>query len=264
MSVEGFERILRSFDIQIAVSAFIEQQLKIAFKGRARTTLVRNGVNLRTTEEAETSQMRASFRKELGIPLGAFVVGFSGAVIPEKGVMELAKAFRDAAARDENIHLLIAGDFNLWGGRYNATANDGEAYVHSIRDVLKPCVNRAHFAGKLPGAQMPIFYAASDVLAAPSIWPEPYPLSVLEAMVSGLPVIASNIGGLPELVEETRGRLVQPGDIDGLRDAVLELANDPGEMVRLGGQAKAFATKVTWDDAVKAIMDIYQEILESD
>jgi glycosyltransferase involved in cell wall biosynthesis len=265
MSRQDFQRILESSDAQIAVSQYILNQLNQAFVGKGRTTLVRNGTVANIHDLQGTKAQRSAFRKEYGIPEHAFAIGFAGALVPEKGVIYLVEAFRDALRHNPGLHLVLAGDSNLWGGHYTVNAFDeGVAYRHAISGMLEDCGSQAHLIGKIPASKMPSLYAASDVMAVPSIWPEAFPLSALEAQAHGKPVIASNVGGLPEVVVDgSRGRLVPPANVVALRDAILQLASDPSETTRLGFNARAFADSWTWDDAVHSIMKIYDAVLSA-
>ncbi len=84
------------------------------------------------------------------------------------------------------------------------------------------------FAGKVPAAEVGRFMAGSDLLVVPSIWFENAPLVISEAIHHGLPILASDTGGLPELVEDgTNGKLLPPGDVPAWATALGDLLHDP-------------------------------------
>jgi len=86
---------------------------------------------------------------------------------------------------------------------------------------------------------MPQAWEAAQVAVIPSLWPEPCPLVALEAMRAGTPVVASNVGGLPELIRDgVDGFLVDPGDVRGLRTAVSRLLDAPSLRAHMGAQAR--------------------------
>src|SRR5262249_52952682 len=82
------------------------------------------------------------------------------------------------------------------------------------------------------------FYRGAGAVVVPSLWFETFPMVIGEAMSNGIPVIASRIGGLPELVQhESTGLLIEPGDAEDLGRQASRLWNDPGLARRLGGAA---------------------------
>ena len=101
--------------------------------------------------------------------------------------------------------------------------------------------------------------AQASVVVVPSIFPEPFGLVAAEAMSVGTPVVASAVGGLPEVLDHGRaGVLVAPGDPDGLRAAVAELLDDPGRRVALGSRGRARAAEL---DGTGAIVAVYERLV---
>jgi glycosyltransferase involved in cell wall biosynthesis len=93
----------------------------------------------------------------------------------------------------------------------------------------------------------------------PSVWPEPFGLVAVEAMAAGVPVIASRVGGLPEVVTDgVTGLLVEPGDAASLADAIDGLLRNPDERALLG---RAGMKDVDRFDAVSALAHVYDEVL---
>ena len=108
-------------------------------------------------------------------------------------------------------------------------------------DRYREVVDRAagHAAIRMHGpadhAQVPALLASLDVLVVPSAWEENSPFVILEAFRAGVPVVASRIGGIPELVEhEVNGLLVEPGNVEALAGALSRLASDRPLLARLG------------------------------
>jgi GT2 family glycosyltransferase/glycosyltransferase involved in cell wall biosynthesis len=101
----------------------------------------------------------------------------------------------------------------------------------SYRRQLEPLLNQAgvHMHGPIAHDRIPAALESADVLVVPSIWPENSPLVIHEAFLAGRPVVASRIGGIPELVVDGRnGLLFEAGDVDGLRRALERLLAEPG------------------------------------
>jgi glycosyltransferase involved in cell wall biosynthesis len=159
---------------------------------------------------------RLAMRRQLGIPADAYVVLYMGRLIPEKGVDVLLDAWRSLALAPERARLLIVGlpavaDGYIDGLR--AMSPPGCEWLETVRDVV------------------PMLHA-SDVLAAPSRWDEPFGRVVVEAMATGRPAVAAAVGGIPEILRgEFAGLLFPRGDAAALAQRLLALqdwrTNDP-------------------------------------
>ena len=101
----------------------------------------------------------------------------------------------------------------------------------------------------------------STIALIPSIWPDPCPTVAIEAMALGRPVIASKIGGLPDLVDDgITGILVPPGDSDALRHAIVRLLDDLDLRERMGRAGKNKFIKFHASTVVPRIEDVYYEV----
>jgi len=106
-------------------------------------------------------------------------------------------------------------------------------------------------------------YAQSDLLVLPSIWRESYGLPVAESMASGVPVLAANCGGVPELVDiGVTGRLVPRLDVDALTREILDLMSDSGRLRAMGQAARLRAEQfLTWDRSAQRLEQVYRDLL---
>jgi glycosyltransferase involved in cell wall biosynthesis len=156
-------------------------------------------------------------RSELGLPVDARLIVFVGRLIEAKGLRELLLAFDTLAASKPRIHLALVGD--------GVMRDELAALVHA-----SPAAARIHMPGALAPAQVATWINAADVFTLPS-WSEGYPNVVVESLACGRPVVASDVGGLPEIVTPDNGILVP--------------ARDPAALAR--GLASALAR--TWDHA---------------
>ncbi len=175
--------------------------------------------------------MPASLRDELGIPREHVVMAFVGRLERRKGIDVLAQAFARLAPRVPYLHLLLAGG--------DTQTLDGSAWDAVMRTAQEAGVlDRVHWLGSLASERLPEVYAASDALVAPSRM-EPFGMVYLEAMASGLPVIGTLAGGVPEIVgSERHGYLVLPGSVDSLQVAMMALATDETRRRRMGREAR--------------------------
>jgi glycosyltransferase involved in cell wall biosynthesis len=164
-------------------------------------------------------------------PLGAIVgpvsarpaksrrrVGFVGTLAPHKGVDVLVRAFRALAGADLTLDL-------------HGSLTTHPAHVALLRRAAEGDP-RIRFHGPFAEGEQPRVLSAIDLLVLPSVWWENSPLTVLEALAAGIPVVASAIGGLPEIVAHgDTGLLVPPSDAGALRQALEDVTGGR----RLGG-----------------------------
>jgi glycosyltransferase involved in cell wall biosynthesis len=118
-------------------------------------------------------------------------------------------------------------------------------------------------ARNVPHGEVMAAWDGSAVGTLPSIWPDPSPQAVMEAMASGTPVVASAIGGIPDLVQHGEtGLLVPPGDSPALRRALRALLSDPPLRARMGEAARRRAAAFTLSHAANRIEAVYREVLD--
>lgn len=175
---------------------------------------------------------RAAARHELFIQDGEFAVLLAGRISDWKGQDVLARAL--AAPGMEHVVGLIAG--NAWKGEEHR-----ERELRELAETLR-IGGRLRLLGFR--ADLDPLYAAADAAAVPSRRPDPLPNSALEAAAAGLPVVAANHGGLPEIVRDGEtGLLVEPGDPRALATAIRSLAADPERAEQMGEAAKQDVTR---------------------
>lgn len=262
LKAADFELVARTSHAQIGVSKFIGKQLQRGLGEAGNVRVVYNGVDGDTFDANRWINERLRLRRKWNIQDGDVAFLFAGAIVPEKGVIHLAKAFTRLAVGNPNVHLILAGSSLMWGeGR--SEDNQLSDYERLVRESLtsEAKEGRIHFLGQVPSAHMPAVHAASEVFVLPSVWREPCPLVALEALATGRPVIASRVGGLEELVNRESGFLVEPGDEEQLETAMHTLAEEEALRARLGAGARQQVCRFTWETACGQVENIYREIL---
>lgn len=189
-------------------------------------------------------------RAELGIPAAAPVIGSVGALRAQKAYPVLLEAVALLVGRQPDLHVLIAG-----GGEERSLLEERIAALGLQRNV------------RLLGRRtdVPAVLRAVDVAVMSSDY-EGMPLSILEYMAAGLPVVATRVGGVPDLVEhEVTGLLVEPRDPDGIAAAVATLLGDRRRAAAMGDRGRARRSAVfDLDVMVRRLEALYVELLGGD
>ena len=169
-----------------------------------------------------------------------------------KNILGLIKAFALIVRQFPHAHLRIAGTPEA--AYLDACKQQVEAY--GLRD-------KVHFLGNISINEVQIELAKANCLLVPS-FQENAPLTIAEAMAVGVPIVASNVGGIPEIIEDGKtGLLIDPGDIKSLSDAVSKILSDETLARSMGHAAKEAARKrFTVSLACEKTVQAYREILK--
>lgn len=199
-----------------------------------RKQIIPNGIDLARYINLDKSAARRQF----GIADTAFMVAAAARLAPEKGIDILLKAAQDL----REMAFLIAGT----GPQEETLKKEAPANVR--------------FLGRIEDT--PALFAACDIAVVPSR-SEGQGIVALEAMATGAPVVASNVGGLPEMIQHNgNGLIVPPDDPGALRKALETLQADPSLRSRLGRAARTYAEKdgdIT--DMIGAIEEVYEALI---
>jgi glycosyltransferase involved in cell wall biosynthesis len=227
-----------------AVAARAAAGLKL---GGDDVEVVPNGVDAAALAAA-VEAAREGARRSLGIPAEARVIGTVGRLVPEKGTACLLEAFARLAAADPSLRLLCAGEGPLRAGLLARSGKLGLA-----DRVLLPGF-REDLAAVL---------AAVDVFALPSVT-EGHPLSLLEAMAAGLPLAASRIPAVSEVLGSAAGGIVPtfaPGDAEGLALALGRLLEDAELAARCGRELRGIvAERFTVEAMVRGYESVFKRV----
>lgn len=188
-----------------------------------------------------TKISRSEARRQLGLAEDALVISHVGRLVRWKGQAAFIRAVSRAAREAPRTRGLVVGGWNA-EQEHEGLLGGGEAYAQELRALAAELApNSIVFTGFMRDPS--IAYAASDIFAHTSILPEPFGRTVIEAMMSRIPVIAVNAGALPEIVIGGTGLLTPTGDVDALAQAMLELLLSPERRERMGRAAGARAEK---------------------
>jgi glycosyltransferase involved in cell wall biosynthesis len=218
----------------------------VALSSAVKDTLVGNGIpaehvevitgGIIFPEQIRDATARERMRARYGFAAADFVIGHVAAFTSEKGQLNALDALLALLPKHPNMRMILAGDGPL---REDSKTQEKVRAIENLRAG----------AAQLPGYIKPDaeFYAGLDLFLVNST-AEALGLSALYAMAHEVPVIASRVGGLPEVVADT-GWLIPPGDTSALAGAIEEAASDPVALRKRGRRsrehARGFSTEVT-------------------
>ena len=219
----------------VAVSRALAAEARALGVSEARVTVVMNGVDAGLFHLRDRGLARA----DLGLPAHARIALFVGNLKESKGVLDLAAAFAAIATQHPTLHLAIVGG--------------GEAQP-PLEALAARWPGRVTLAGPRPLPEVPTWMAACDVLVLPS-WAEGTPNVVLEALASGRRVVASAVGGIPDLVTDPMlGELVptrDPGALSAALGRAALLDYDPATVAARGARG-------SWADSAARLLQVLE------
>lgn len=265
---------LRHADLILACSGFVAGAIRRRFPELAeRCGVLHNGADLERFAPPRDGRLSRSGDD-------ACRLLFVGRIAPEKGVHVLLEAFQGIAARHPRATLDIVGPGDLSPKQFVDPFNEDPLFEGLEKFYQEPASylaglkagvgdeigDRVRFLGPVPNAELGRYYQQADIFIFPSLWQEPFGMPLVEAMAAGLPVVATESGAFPEIVEHGRtGLLVPRGDARRLAAAVGSLVANPA-LRRDMGQAglQRARQQFSWDHSAQRLLTMYHRLLEPD
>lgn len=226
-------RVLQHFDQIVCVSDFIRHDLE----SRSGATVAKP-LKFRTLLNAKRSDLE--FRDT---PLKYDVV-YIGRLVREKGVHILTSG---AALPGRQWSVAIVG------GKYFLPGHESDPYVQSLRDHATQTGIDVEFTGPVSPPDVLGYLGSARVVVVPSIWDEPGALALLEAMASPAAVVASRVGGLPEMSRNGGVEFIDSDSPAQLRQAVDSLLSDDATRMRVATAGQQEVAAWTWDDVYEGL-----------
>ena len=230
------------------MDALIATSNKTATYLQHPATVVGHGIN---ADAFHPAQDRAAARAELGLP-GLRLVGCFGRIRPGKGSDVFVDAMLRVLASRPDVGAVLVG---------RATFKHS-AFMAVLRGKIKAAGLNERFLilPEVATSEMPRWYRVLDVFVAPQRW-EGFGVTPLEAMASGLPVVATRVGAFPEIVVDETGILVEPSDVAALAAATARLLDSPERSAAIGvaGRARVMAEFSIETEAAK-LLDVYRAL----
>jgi glycogen synthase len=239
--------VVQRANMVVAISNGIRDVLLERGVDAGKIAIVPNGVDTTVFQPCPRDRELAG---QLGLT-DCFVVGFIGSILRLEGISLLLDAFKDIARREPRARLLVVGD-GPDRARLTALAAEG-----GLGDIVR-------FTGQVPHDQIFRYYSLMDILAYPRIDVRinqtVTPLKPLEAMALGKTCLASDVGGMRELIaDDVTGVLFPAGNVAALTEKVLLLARDAELRQRLSETAQAMVAKDReWTAIVAKYPDVYR------
>lgn len=219
----------------------------------SRTTVVLNSINEKFFTVASTPGARENFRGELGVDANSKLLLFVGRLMTSKGIDTLFDAVKPLLEKYNNHYLIYVGRED------DCEAPNDTVVLQTIKSAIDiaPWGQRVHFLGER--TDVPEIMVACDLLVHPARF-EGFGLILSEGLAIGLPVVASNVGGIPEVLSDTDSVMVPPDDPDALAAAVLSVLEWPKEKLEAAiAKGKQRAEAFRTETRARAI----QELLKS-
>ena len=232
-------RIIRALKVDryVFVSHYLQNEALNKYPDLQGTCVMHNGADGILFHEAPPE------RPDNAVP----VVLFAGRLVPDKGVHIFMDAMDTLAARKVPIEGRVVG-----GAGFGASAPTD--YVRKIQSRPSENVRLLPYCS---GEELAEEFRSADIFCLPSIWQEPLGMAPIEAMASGVPVVVSRSGGMPELLQFGGGIAVERGSSDALADALQHLAINPALRRQLGKEAlTSFRDNFTWDAVYRRYLSI--------
>jgi glycogen synthase len=238
------DMVIRQADRVIAIS-HSEKNLLVQYLPEVgpKIHIVGNGI-----EDSVTAREAACKDRSSQSPL----VLYTGRFVDRKGIRELISAIPLVLEQAPATRFVLVGGYG--GG--------AEIERDWLTEALRRHHSQVHFTGWLEPDGVAEWYRRADVLVVPS-WYEPFGMVILEGMLYGLPIAASNLGGPAEILEHGRTSLLfAPKDVEALAGALLRLVTDVGLRLRIGTAAAIEVRRQwLWPRIVEMIRSVYQELV---
>lgn len=219
-TVPQYQRIYDRASLIITVSEFVAKGIRTINPHDEKTVVVYNGIDLSAFRPNICSSLN---RPRIHFGDKDFVMAYNGKINPEKGIMELILAMK--LLKDyPQIKLLAMGSTFYGDNSYN-----DHPYAHKLLREAEQVRDRITFTSFIPYQDMPDYLSLCDIAIIPSVWDEPFGLSIVEAMAMGLPVITTRRGGIQEVVTEENAILLDTDEhfVENLATAILDLYKHP-------------------------------------
>lgn len=242
----------RAADLLIAVSQALRDEIESLYHiNKSKIRVVYNGVDTSIFRHVDADNIKRKYHLE-----GKRVILYVGHFGFRKGILYLYRALPSILKEERDSVLVCVGGTPRWLGT--------TLYWRVLREAISKydLEGKVILLGQVPHYVLPGFYSMSDVFVLPSLY-EALGKVVLEAMACEVPVVASRVGGVTEIVDSGKsGWLVQPKNTGQLASAILSILQDRDLQKRMGTKGRSIVEEnFTWTKSAQELLRVYHEVI---
>lgn len=198
----GYKEVVLGCKKFIAISNYIKENIVNVLGSYVsdKVSVLHNGINTDLFNRSLSSKERTNLLNRLRIDDNKKIVLFTGRITPEKGIRELLQAFK--RIEREDLILLIIGSSYFGSGTSSEFENEVITLVAGMKEKII-------FTGYINNEEIWKYYKLASVVVLPSMWDEPLGLTIIEAKCSGVPIITTDSGGIPETIKNGQGIILK-------------------------------------------------------
>lgn len=238
----GCSEIIKSTKKIICVSNFIANSIaNLMNMPSDKFIVLRNCIDVKRFSNELNFDEKRKLKEKYGIKDNEKILLFTGRITPEKGVKELVESLKNIS--NQNYKLLILGS------ALNELKTKTK-YQEEIENIVQTISSKVIFTGFIKYEEINKFYSIADIAVLPSIWDDPAPLTVIESLVSGLPIITTNSGGIPEYATDGSAIILQNNEkiVQNLSKNIDYLLNNTKELKRMREKAIEVSKNLTLEN----------------
>ena len=249
------ENIVKNYGHVIGVSEFVTKAYMEVCKTPVKAHVLKNAIDVERFSRKVSEEQKSQIRKKLGLSEKDFVILYVGRIMEVKGVLELMQAV--TGLEDPHIKLLIMGSANSGKRAFSS-------YERKVKKLSQQNRDRIIFTGYVDNAEVYQYASVADVQCVPSLVEEAAPLTVLEAMAEGIPLIVTKSGGAIEYVDESTALIIDRENIvENLKRAICYMKEHPEDRRRMSEkeklQSRNYDETVYYKNFVKMLDEIIGE-----
>lgn len=248
------EEVVKGYGHMIGVSKFIKEEYMKACKLPVKAHVLKNAIDVERFSKYVSEEQKRGIRKKLGLSEKDFVVLYVGRIMEIKGVLELMQAI--IGLEDKHIKLLIMGSAN--SGKWAFSP-----YERNVKKLSEQHKERIIFTGYVDNADVYRYASVADVQCVPTLVEEAAPLTVLEAMAEGLPLVVTKSGGVVEYVDESTALIIgKENVVKDLKRVICYLKEHPEVRKKMSDAARKQSKK--YDEAIyyKNFIEVIDKIID--
>lgn len=255
--ISGNEYLNKNYKYFICVSNFINNKLTDNSNiAKDRTRVLYNGIDINKFNKNITEKEKKKIRKTFNINIEDKLILFCGRTVKEKGVKELIEAFK--LIGKDNYKLIVIGNSGF--------ANNLETeYEKQLKESIKGYENRIFMLGHIENQELYKYYKISDIVVFPHLCEEAFGLTIVEAMISGVPIITTNVGAIPEVLADC-GIIIEQENNNFIKDLaqnIVELLENEQVKrdlcMKATERGKMYSTEIYYDGYVNILKELKNE-----